>query len=176
MAIKKSKTAWTLEPDGSLKDDEYGFTPIEIVTPWISGENALDTLRTKNRALGIFGRKISQGVANKINDAVTRTKASITRNIPPSVLEAFRDTESVVYSVQLHECWPKTINVMPLGYDAIGVSRLSVTFTYRHWTSSVKPANTLDANISQTLNSGVSSAVKSVRDKMFPKKQENNTP
>jgi hypothetical protein len=134
--------------------------------------SALDTLRTKNRALGILGTKISQGVGRKINDVVAKTKASITKNIPASVLEAFRDTENTVYSVNLHECWPRSMNIMPLGYDAVGVARLSVTFAYRHWTSSVKSADTFDVRTVNSLNN----ATKSVRDLMFPNKQENNTP
>ena len=64
------------------------------------------------------------------------------------------------------------MNIMPLGYDAVGVARLSVTFAYRHWTSSVKSADTFDVRTVNSLNN----ATKSVRDLMFPNKQENNTP
>ena len=56
------------------------------------------------------------------------------------------------------------------------VSRLSVTFTYRHWTSSVKYPGTFYVRATDVLNRGIASGAKSIRDKMFPNKQENNTP
>lgn len=158
-----------LMPAGIPGEALYNWSPTQAD---IGINSALNTLRTKNRALGILGTKVAQGVARKIDSAVVKAKSSISRNIPPSVLEAFRDTENVVYSVTLRDCWPRAMNIMPLGYDAVGVARLSVTFAYRNWTSSVKSADTFDVRTVNSLNN----ATKSVRDLMFPKKQENNTP
>jgi hypothetical protein len=162
-----SITLNALMPAGIPGEALFNWSPTQAD---IGINSALNTLRTKNRALGVLGTKIAQGVGRKIDAAVVKAKSSISKNIPPSALEAFRDTENVVYSVTLRDCWPKAMNIMPLGYDAVGVSRLSVTFTYRNWTSSVKSADTFDVRSVQTLNNAATYGARAIRDRMFPKK------
>jgi len=140
-------------PAGIPGETLFNWSPTQAD---IGLNSALNNLRSKNRALGILATKATQLGMNKVNEAVTRAKTGLTRNIPPEALEAFRDTEQEVFSITLHDCWPRSMNMMPIGYDAVGVSRLTMTFTYRHWTSEVKGADTFDVNATNALNKGLS--------------------
>ena len=142
-----------LMPAGIPGEALFNWSPTQAD---VGLNSALDDLRSKNRALGILATKATQLGMSKVNDAVTRAKTGLTRNIPPEALEAFRDTETDVYKVTLHGCWPRSMNVMPLGYDAVGVARLTMTFTYRHWTSEVKGSKAFDVKATNVLNEGLS--------------------
>jgi len=145
-------TLHALMPAGIPGEALFNWSPTQAD---IGLNSALDNLRSKNRALGILATKATQLGMNKVNEAVTRAKTGLARNIPPEALEAFRDTENTVFGVRLHDCWPRSMNVMPLGYDAVGVARLTMTFTYRHWTSEVKGADTFDVKAANILNKNV---------------------
>lgn len=41
--------------------------------------------------------------------------------------------EAIGYSITLVDAWPRTMNVVPLGWDTPGVQRMSVEFIYHHW-------------------------------------------
>lgn len=142
-------TLHALMPAGIPGEALFNWSPTQAD---VGLNSALNNLRNKNRALGILATKATQIGLNKVNEAVTRAKSGLARNIPPEALEAFRDTENTVFGVQLHDCWPRSMNVMPLGYDAVGVARLTMTFTYRHWTSEVKGADTFDVRATNSLN------------------------
>lgn len=101
-------------------------------------QNALNSVRNKNKTLGIPFSKGISSVAKKVDQGLATVKSGIARTISPlanPLIEAFRDTEKISYSIELIECWPKSINPMVLGYDAVGVERMSVTFAYKYWHS-----------------------------------------
>ena len=50
--------------------------------------------------------------------------------------------EKISFYITLMDCFPTSINVMPLSYGANGVHKMSVTFSYKYWTSSFE---TVDA-------------------------------
>lgn len=146
-------TLHALMPAGIPGEALFNWSPTQAD---VGLNTALNNQRDKNRALGILATKATQLGLNKVNEAVTRAKSGLARNIPPEALEAFRDTENTVFGVRLYNCWPRSMNVMPLGYDAVGVARLTMTFTYRHWDSAVKGADTFDVKASNALNKGLS--------------------
>ena len=52
--------------------------------------------------------------------------------------------EKIAFYINLIDCFPTSINAMPLSYGANGVHKMSVTFSYKYWTSSFE---TVDAVI-----------------------------
>ena len=101
----------------------------------------------KNSGLGAVGN-IAAGIAlnkamsfgkRKIDNAVNIVKSKVTGLVGPllnPILEAFRDTETVAFSIKLMDCFPTSINVMPLSYGANDIHKMSVTFSYKYWVSS----------------------------------------
>lgn len=72
------------------------------------------------------------------------------------IVEAFRQPESVVYSVELHECWPRSINVMPMSYSNPGVHRMNVTFTYKYYIAKATLEETWDEKLASQATTKVS--------------------
>lgn len=102
----------------------------------------LDTSAIKNSALKgtvntaldkVFGRgkRLVDNTFNKIKAGAVGAVNGITAPL----LELATDAEQVAYKVVLVDAWPKSIQVSPLGWDAIGVQKMTVTFVYHHWIS-----------------------------------------
>lgn len=83
----------------------------------------------------LFGRG-KRLIDNKVNKIKSQAFGAVS-NIAGPVLELLTDSEQIVYQVTLVDAWPKSIQMMPLGYDAVGVQRMGVTFTYHHWESAI---------------------------------------
>lgn len=94
---------------------------------------------TEGKTGFLLNKAINAG-KRKIDQVTTKAKTQLFGAIAPlanPLIEAFRDTETIVYSIKLIECWPKNINVMPVSYSNPGVHRMNVTFTYKYWVSEV---------------------------------------
>jgi hypothetical protein len=119
-----------------------------------------NSLRQKNPTLGVLANKAINLGKQKIDRTLARAKSQISSGISPTVLEAFRDIEKVIYTVELFDCFPKAINVVPLGNDAIGVQRLTVTFAYKYWVSSTQTDDTIDKKIVNSANKLIGNTIK----------------
>jgi hypothetical protein len=125
-----------------------------------------------NKAINAGKRKIDQ-ITNK---AKTQLFGAIAPLANP-LIEAFRDTENIVYSIKLIECWPKSINVMPVSWSNPGVHRMNVTFSYKYWVSHVesidenddfesKVVGGLNKKVGEFLDKNLGSRIPSVANKL----------
>jgi hypothetical protein len=99
-----------------------------------------DKLNTSNRGLNtaidnVFRR--SKRLADNTFNKVKSQAFGAVRGIAAPLLDLATDSEQIVYSITMKDAWPRAINMMPLGYDAVGVHKMSVTFAYHYWESSV---------------------------------------
>ena len=111
---------------------------------------------SSNSARGDIG-KVAAGIAlnkamsfgkRKIDNVAKIVKSKVTGILGPAlnpILEAFRDTETIAFSIKLVDCFPTSIDVMPLSYAGNGVHKMSVTFSYKYWVSS---ASNVDGELS----------------------------
>ena len=83
----------------------------------------------------LFGRG-KRLIDNKFNKIKSQAFGAVS-SIAAPVLDLLTESDQIVYQVRLVDAWPKSIQVMPLGYDAIGVQKMNVTFTYHHWESAI---------------------------------------
>jgi len=158
----KDITLHALVPAGLPGEAILNFSPTQADFGLRQG---VENFRKTNPTLAIPLDKAVRSVRNRASEALTKAKTQIARNISPlanPLIEAFRDTETIAYSIKLVECWPTSINVMPLGYDAVGVQRMSVTFTYKYWESEVADmskteeiASSMQINLSTLAKQGV---------------------
>lgn len=58
--------------------------------------------------------------------------------------------EKIAFYINLIDCFPTSINVMPLSYAANGVHKMSVTLSYKYWTSSFETVDAVNAMKKQT--------------------------
>jgi hypothetical protein len=131
----------------------------QLPKSWTEGKPGL----LLNKALN-FGK-------TKIDRAATKAKTQLFGAIAPlanPLIEAFRDTETIAFSIKLVECWPKSINIMPLSWNNPGVHRMNVTFTYKYWVSS--PPYDFNENFEDEImgkaNEAISKQLKKVSDKI----------
>ena len=130
---------------------------------------AVKSIGEKNNLAGIALSKALTAGKRKVDELANKVKTQITSKLSKflnPLLELFRETETIAYSIQLHECWPRAINVMPTSYSTIGVHRLNVTFTYKYWTSSVNEADSLDERMVNGMNNALSKFGKKFTDKI----------
>lgn len=152
-------TLYALMPAGIPGESLFTWSPTQAD---IGLNNGINALRKKNGALGALASRFAQKVGQKIDSAVVKAKSNLSKNIPTDILEAFQDTETVVFGVNLVDCWPRSINATPLGYDAIGVTRLSVTFSYRHYVILPSNASSLDSKFTSAINQGITAGAKNI--------------
>ena len=130
---------------------------------------AVRDIGEKNNLAGIALSKALTAGTRKVDELTNKVKTQITAGaskVLNPLLELFRDTETIAYSIQLQECWPRAINVMPVSYSSIGVHRVNVTFTYKYWTSSVNETDSLDEKIVNGINSALSKQLEKFTDKI----------
>lgn len=124
-----------LAPGGIPGEALYNWSPTQADIGLRQGAATLGA-----KAGAVIGRGINLG-KQRLDTEFAKAKSRLGRIISPLVNNQFTDLlrtpEDVVYQVTLHECFPKQINMIPLGYDAVGLQRLSVTFAYKYWTSKV---------------------------------------
>lgn len=137
-----------------------------------------------NEALDKFNKNTPGGVraSAALNKAMGRGKTLLDRQFSRAkqqtvgrlnlasnpIFEAFRQSEKVIYSVSLKECWPKSINVMPVSYSNPGVHRLNVTFTYKYYTTHTFNDPTLGEELSKRGTEALSSVLKKQTAKFIP--------
>ena len=134
----------------------------------------------KNSGLGTVGN-IGTGVVldklmsmgkRKIDNVTNAVKSKATRLLGPllnPILEAFRDTETIAFHINLVDCFPTSINVMPLSYGANGIHKMSVTFSYKYWTSSfdsLDPEGKLGTGVAKSATAALSKFGKKYTDKI----------
>lgn len=142
-----------LAPGGIPGEALYNWSPTQAD---IGLRQGVATLGTKAGA--VIGRGINLG-KQRFDTEFAKAKSRLGRIISPLVNNQFTDLlrtpEDVVYQVTLHECFPKQINMIPLGYDAVGLQRLSVTFAYKYWTSMASDEETAIERAAGSLTRGV---------------------
>lgn len=119
---------------------------------------------------GVVLNKVLNYGKRKIDEKITKAKTQLFGAIAPlanPLIEALRETESIAYSISLKECWPKSINVMPMSWSNPGVHRMNVTFVYKYWVSdfSDNPEDFEDKVVNK-FNSFVSEKMKKLTDKI----------
>lgn len=132
-------------------------------------KSAVDKIGNNNKLAGIALSKALTAGTRKVDELTNKVKTqafSKLSGIASPLLELFRDTETIAYSIKLMECWPRAINVMPVSYGSVNVHRLNVTFTYKYWVSSVNEDQSLDEKLVNKLNSALSTQMKKVTDKI----------
>lgn len=153
-----------LAPGGIPGEALYNWSPTDAD---IGLRQGADTLG--KTAGAVIGRGINLG-KQRFNTEFAKAKAQLGRIISPLVNNQFTDLlrtpEKVVYQVTLHECFPKQINMVPLGYDAVGVQRLSVTFAYKYWTSKVLDETTASEEAAGSLTRGVENIAAGARKRL----------
>ena len=125
-----------------------------------------------NIGTGIVLNKLMSVGKRKIDNVAKIVKSKVTGILGPllnPILEAFRDTETIAFSIKLVDCFPTSINVMPLSYGANGVHKMSVTFSYKYWTSSfdsLDPEGTLGTKAAESATAALSKFGKKYTDKI----------
>lgn len=87
-------------------------------------------------------------------------------SIAAPLLDLTTDAEQIAYRVKLVDAWPKSMNIVPLGFDAVGVMRMNVTFTFHHWTSSFSKVELSGQDMADSATAAVSKYAKKFTDKL----------
>jgi len=125
-----------------------------------------------NIGTGIVLDKLLSAGKRKIDNVTNAVKSKVTGLLGPvlnPILEAFRDTETIAFHIQLVDCFPTAINVMPLSYGGAGVHKMSVTFSYKYWTSSfdsLDPEGKLGTGVAKSATDALSKFGKKYTDKI----------
>lgn len=132
----KQINLYALMPAGLPGEALINWSPTQADTGLIE---ALDTFNKDTpggvRAGKALNKVMGQG-KNFIDRKFARVKEQTIGRLELAsnpIYEAFRESEKVIFSVSLKECWPKSINVMPLSYANPSVQRMNVTFTYKYY-------------------------------------------
>lgn len=125
-----------------------------------------------NIGTGVVLDKLMSMGKRKIDNVTNAVKSKSTRLLGPllnPILEAFRDTETIAFHINLVDCFPTSINVMPLSYGANGIHKMSVTFSYKYWTSSfdsLDPEGKLGTGVAKSATAALSKFGKKYTDKI----------
>jgi hypothetical protein len=128
-----------------------------------------DKLTTGNRGLNtaidnVFRR--SKRLADNTFNKVKSQAFGAVRGIAAPLLDLATEAEQIVYTITLKEAWPRSINVMPLGYDAVGVHKMSVTFAYYYWESTVNNPKLSGQDMADKATKAVTDKLKPFADKI----------
>lgn len=128
-----------------------------------------DKITTSNRGLNTVVDKLMMRSKRTLDNKFTKLKSQAfgaVGSIAAPLLELATETEQIVYTLTLKEAWPRSINVMPLGYDAVGVHRMNVTFAYHYWESTVSNPKLSGQDAADKATSAVQSGLKKFTDKI----------
>jgi hypothetical protein len=130
---------------------------------------AVRDVQSKNNLAGVALSKALTAGKQKVDDLMNKAKTQVTafaRPVLNPLMELLRETETISYSVKFMECWPRAINVMPVGYGNMQVHKLSVTFTYKYWESSVNDDQSWDEKLVNNINDSISKQAKKLTDSL----------
>jgi hypothetical protein len=125
--------------------------------------------QSKNNLAGVALSKALTAGKRRADDLINKAKTQVTSFAAPvlnPLMELLRETETISYSVKFMECWPRAINVMPVGYGNTQVHKLSVTFTYKYWESSVNDDQSWDEKLVNNINDSISKQAKKLTDSL----------
>ncbi len=128
-----------------------------------------DKITTSNRGLNVAIDNVfrrSKRLADNTFNKVKSQAFGAVRGIAAPLLDLATDSEQVVYTITLKEAWPRSINVMPLGYDAVGVHRMNVTFAYYYWESTVNNPKLSGQDMADKATKAVTDKLKPFADKI----------
>lgn len=128
-----------------------------------------DKITTSNRGLNVAVDKLMLRSKRTLDNKFTKLKSQgfgAVGSIARPILELLTDSEQIVYTITLKEAWPRNITVMPLGYDVIGVHKMSVTFAYHYWESSVSNPKLFGQDAADKATSAVQSVLRKFTDKL----------
>ena len=94
-------------------------------------------------------------VDNKFNKIKSQAFGAVS-GIAAPLLDLLTESDQIVCQVTLVDAWPKSVVMIPLGWDNVGIQRMSVTFTYHHWEQAIakislngeETANNISQNMS----------------------------
>jgi hypothetical protein len=130
-----------------------------------------DKITTSNRGANVALDKLFGRGKRLIDNKFTKIKSQAfgaVRGIAAPLLELATESEQVIYTITLKEAWPRSINVMPLGYDAVGVHRMNVTFAYHYWESTVNNPKLSGQDMADKATKGLQSKLSKYTDKIKP--------
>ena len=116
--------------------DEYRAATVDYGGNSITLTFIIDTDWTARQAMEEW---VATCVSNRMEGNEVGFYADYVKNIglytlvPQDEREA---PEKISFYINLIDCFPTSINVMPLSYAANGVHKMSVTLSYKYWTSS----------------------------------------
>ena len=128
-----------------------------------------DKITTSNRGLNVAIDNVfrrSKRLADNTFNKVKSQAFGAVSGIATPLLDLATDSEQVVYTITLKEAWPRSINVMPLGYDAVGVHRMNVTFAYYYWESTVNNPKLSGQDMADKATKAVTDKLKPFADKI----------
>lgn len=130
-----------------------------------------DKISTSNKGLNTAVDKLMGRGKRLLDNKFTKLKSQAfgaVGSIAGPLLELLTDSEQIVYTITLKEAWPRSINVMPLGYDAVGVHRMNVTFAYHYWESTVSNPKLSGQDAADKATNAVQAGLKKFTDKIPP--------
>jgi hypothetical protein len=162
-------TLHALAPAGIPGEALFNWSPTQADL----SNNETGTLRNRlkssngglNTAIDNVFRR-SKRLADNTFNKVKSQAFGVVRGIAAPLLDLATDSEQVVYTITLKEAWPRSINVMPLGYDAVGVHRMNVTFAYYYWESTVNNPKLSGQDMADKATKAVTDKLKPFADKI----------
>ena len=121
-------------PAGIAGEKLFNFSPTQSTLD----SGLLSGIQQAKGKTGLVLNKLLRVGKAKADTAIAKAKSQLTGSIGNALspaIELLSDTEDVKFSIVLNDCWPVAINPSPLGYDAVGTMRMSVTFTYKNYSS-----------------------------------------
>ena len=152
----KNITFHVLIPAGIPGEALFNWSPTSVD---LGLRDKVDTTKLgkgANLAIDKLMGRSKRFVDNKFNKIKSQAFGAV-RGIAAPLLELLTESDQVVCQVTLVDAWPKSVVMMPLGWDNVGVQKMSVTFTYHHWEQAIakislngeETANNISKNLSK---------------------------
>jgi len=134
-----------------------------------------DKITTSNKGANLAVDKLFMRGKRTLDNKFTKLKSQAfgaVRSIAAPVLELLTEADQIVCQVTLVDAWPKSVIMMPLGWDNSGVQRMSVTFTYHHWESAIAKVSLSGEETANNITQNMAKGLRKYTDKI-PKQDLN---
>lgn len=152
--------------------------PGEALFNWSPTQTDLglrDKITTSNQGVNLAVDKLFMRSKRTLDNKFTKLKSQAfgaVRSIAAPILELLTEADQIVCQVTLVDAWPKSVIVIPLGWDNQGVQRMSVTFTYHHWESAIAKISLSGEDTANNISQNMANGLKKFTNKI-PKQDLN---
>jgi len=134
-----------------------------------------DKITTSNKGANVAIDKLFGRGKRLIDNKFTKIKSQAfgaVSGIAAPLLELLTESDQIVCQVTLVDAWPKSVIMMPLGWDNSGLQRMSVTFTYHHWETAIAKVSLSGEETANNISQNMAKGLKKYTDKI-PKQDLN---